>query len=322
MRSPARTVTLELLTEARPGGLWKKRFRTAWPHYRSWLEASEWSPAESATAARRRLALELPELLPTYEALCALAGDDEEAHRFLALYRPPPFLAGCSALATAAPEPLLVRNYDYRPDRWEGTVWRTNWRRPVLAAGDCLWGALDGINADGLAVALVFGGRRVVGDGFGIPLLVRFLLETCGSVADCRAAVPRLRSHMAYSLLVADPGGDRQVIHLAPDRAPRLDPRPYLSNFQGAPEWPEYARATRAVERFERLAALEATESGEQGLGAAFRLPPLASDDFEHSFGTLYTATYRPVTRSVHYQLPDESFEFEVGTGLPADKEN
>ena len=41
-----------------------------------------------------------------------------------------------------------------------------------------------------------------------------------------------------------------------------------------------------------------------------------------HSFGTLYTATYRPVTCSVHYQLPDESFEFEVGTGLPADKEN
>ena len=36
---------------------------------------------------------------------------------------------------------------------------------------DCLWGLLDGMNDDGLGVSLTFGGRRVLGDGFGIPIV-------------------------------------------------------------------------------------------------------------------------------------------------------
>ena len=41
---------------------------------------------------------------------------------------------------------------------------------------DCLWGLLDGINDAGLAVSLAFGGRATR-EGFGIPLVVRYLLE-------------------------------------------------------------------------------------------------------------------------------------------------
>lgn len=40
-----------------------------------------------------------------------------------------------------------------------------------------------------------------------------------------------------------------------------------------------------------------------------------------HSFGTLYTTVYRPQTRSVRYQLPGESFDFEVDNRLCTDKE-
>ena len=47
---------------------------------------------------------------------------------------------------------------------------------------DCLWGLLDGVNDAGLAVSLTFGGRRVLGDGFGIPIVIRYLLETCETV--------------------------------------------------------------------------------------------------------------------------------------------
>ena len=49
----------------------------------------------------------------------------------------------------------------------------------MLGMSDCLWGLLDGVNDAGLAVSLTFGGRRDVGDGFAIPLVVRYLLETC-----------------------------------------------------------------------------------------------------------------------------------------------
>ena len=57
---------------------------------------------------------------------------------------------------------------------------------------DCLWGLLDGMNDAGLAVSLTFGGRRVLGDGFGIPIVVRYLLETCDDVAEAREALARL----------------------------------------------------------------------------------------------------------------------------------
>ena len=57
---------------------------------------------------------------------------------------------------------------------------------------DCLWGLLDGMNDAGLAVSLTFGGRRALGDGFGIPLVVRYLLETCDDVAEARETLARL----------------------------------------------------------------------------------------------------------------------------------
>ena len=60
---------------------------------------------------------------------------------------------------------------------------------------DCLWGLLDGINDAGLAVSLTFGGRRDVGDGFAIPLVMRYLLETCDTVDEARAALERIPVH-------------------------------------------------------------------------------------------------------------------------------
>ena len=66
--------------------------------------------------------------------------------------------------------------------------------RRVIGTSDCLWGLLDGVNDAGLAVSLTFRGRRVLGDGFGIPIVVD-LLEVCETVTGpgrrsrvCRSA--------------------------------------------------------------------------------------------------------------------------------------
>ena len=69
---------------------------------------------------------------------------------------------------------------------------------------DCLWGLLDGMNDAGLAVSLTFGGRACVGDGFGIPLVVRYLLETCATVAEARAALDRVPVNLAHNLTLVD----------------------------------------------------------------------------------------------------------------------
>ena len=88
---------------------------------------------------------------------------------------------------------MLVRNYDYPASRLEGTIASTAWTGgAVIGMTDCLSGLLDGMNDAGLAVSLTFGGRRASGPGFGVPLVVRYLLETCETTAD-GARGPRAR---------------------------------------------------------------------------------------------------------------------------------
>jgi predicted choloylglycine hydrolase len=110
----------------------------------------------------------MPEIVPLYEALCEQAGGGDHRARFLSFYCPPPYLSGCSQAIWPGAEPVLVRNYDYSPGAFDALLLRTGWQgRAVMGVSDGLWGLVDGINDAGLAVSLTFGGRRVVGDGFG-----------------------------------------------------------------------------------------------------------------------------------------------------------
>lgn len=67
-----------------------------------------------ATVRRRvrgRRAPHLPELLPHYDQVCCLVGDDEMAHRILSHYRPGPSIHGCSQVVWLGEGgPALVRN--------------------------------------------------------------------------------------------------------------------------------------------------------------------------------------------------------------------
>ena len=69
-----------------------------------------------------------------------------DAGRLLSLWRPTPFVTGCSQIALVAPEPVLVRSYDYDPALFEGVVASTDYSgaRRVLGTSDCLWGCSTG----------------------------------------------------------------------------------------------------------------------------------------------------------------------------------
>src|SRR5947209_815148 len=140
----------------------------------------------------------------------------------LSVYTPPPYLAACSQGAWLREDgPMLVRNYDYSPSRFEGVIWSTRMlERRVIGMSDCLWGLLDGMNDAGLGVSLTFGGRRVLGDGFGIPIVVRYLLETCDDVAGARETLARLPYSLSHNLTLVDRRGGVLTAYLAPDRAP------------------------------------------------------------------------------------------------------
>jgi predicted choloylglycine hydrolase len=245
--------------------------------------------------------------MPVYERLVELAGGGDLAARMLSLYRPPPYLAACSqGVWTRDGWPLLVRNYDYAPSRFEGTIWSTRLlERRVIGMSDCLWGLLDGMNDAGLAVSLTFGGRRSLGDGFGVPIVMRYLLETCDDVDQAREALGRLPYSLSHNLTIADRDGSVLTAYVSPDREPIFRAFPAATNHQGIVEWPEQARATRTIEREGRIVDLlddEATTA--EGFADAFLRAPLFSTAYASGFGTLYTAVYRLTEGSMDLRWP------------------
>ena len=151
-----------------------------------------------------------------------LAGGGDLAARMLALYDPPPYLSGCSQGVLRQSSPVLVRNYDYAPDRLEGVILHTEWtQRRVIGMSDCLWGLLDGMNDAGLAVSLTYGGRRVLGHGFGIPLVLRYLLETCDNVREASQVLKRLPYQLSHTLTIGRLG--RRCGHRIPLTRSRRD---------------------------------------------------------------------------------------------------
>jgi predicted choloylglycine hydrolase len=303
--------TFRSVEELDLGPVWAGVFDTLWPHYREWFLRDGEAERPSYATSVRMLRAHLPELLPTYERLVDLAGGGDLAARMLSLYKPPPYLAACSqGVWTREGGPVLARNYDYAPSRFEGLIWSTDMVRPVIGTSDCLWGLLDGMNDAGLGVSLTFGGRRVLGDGFGIPLVVRYLLETCETVAHARETLARLPYSLAHNLTLVDRGGEILTAYLSPDREPIFRPFPAATNHQGIVEWPEQAKATRTIEREQTILRLLEDPTMDAGsFSDSFLRAPLFSTSYANGFGTLYTAEYRPTQRVARYRWPTRTWE-------------
>jgi len=190
--------------------------------------------------------------------------------------------------------------------KWEAVLLQTAWTRPVIASSDCMWGVLDGINDAGLVVSLAFGGRRVVGEGFGVPLVLRYVLELCDSAAEARAVLARVPVHMAYNVTLLDAAGHFTTALLAPDRAPVFASRAVATNHQqDRIEWPQYVHATGSLDR-EALLRRHVDDAAEDPATFVERFlrPPLHSTQYAKGFGTLYTAVYRPSQRAVELHWP------------------
>ena len=164
--------------------------------------------------AGERLAEHMPELVPTWRRLAEMV-DDEHAGAVLALWNPPAFLTGCSQAVVSGRSPALVRNYDWDYRLYDGVVMRTAYGgRRVLGMGDCLWGLLDGVNDAGIAVSLTFGGRPNVGTGFGIPIVLRYVLQASETIDAAVDALTRIPVHMSYNVTVLDAEGRHATVYV------------------------------------------------------------------------------------------------------------
>ena len=311
---------LHAVAEPQPGEPFQARFDALWPAYRAWYLRDGDAARPAYLACRHALELYMPELVPTWERLVALAGGGDLAARMLSLYDPPALVTGCSQAVRTHPEPVLVRNYDFDPVLLEGVITLTAYTgRRVLGMSDCLWGLLDGINDAGLAISLAFGGRRATAPGFAMPLIVRYLLELCATTQHAVAVLARLPVQASYNLTIVDREGDAVTAHVAPDRPARIGRALVATNHQHTVEWPEHAEAVRSEEREQRMLDLLDADLDEDDFVAAFLEPPLHSRAYDDGFGTLYTAVYRPTEGAVDYRWPDMTWRqsidaFDEGT--------
>jgi predicted choloylglycine hydrolase len=298
--------TFFAIREEQPGAQWKGLFDATWPAYRAWYLQGGEGARPSFQAAEARLRRHMPELVPTWERLVELANGDETAARMLTLWNPPAFLPACSQAVLPADPPLLVRNYDYHPDLCERVVYSSAFTgRRVLGMSDCLWGLLDGMNDAGLAMSLAFGGRPGAGDGFAIPLVVRYLLETAESVAEVGERLSGLPVGMAYNLTAVDRNGEAGTFFVAPgERAARMADAVATNHRGRTPEVPAHAERFRSVERQQRLLAVVADGTGPESFVDEFGSPPLYSTAYAEAFGTLYTAVYRPADGTADFVWP------------------
>ena len=221
----ATAVTFRSVVEERPGQRLRELFDLWWPAYRRWFLRDGEQERSSYAGCLRAVRTHVPELVSAYEGLVELVGGGDLEARFLSLWDPPPFLAACSLAAwTRDGNPSLLRSYDYAPALCETTLLTTTIStRRTMAMSDCLWGALDGVNEDGLAVALAFGGRRAVGRGFAVTLLLRYMLEQCADVPQALEAVAAVPVNLSYNIALVDASGQAALVRVAPDRAPIVE---------------------------------------------------------------------------------------------------
>lgn len=297
-----------------PGHALADEFAAAWPAYRRWFlhegEGARPTFAESYAA----LVQWMPELLPDFNAAVDMVGGGDLEARFLSHWCPPPLVSACSMAMPLSPSPSLVRNYDYPALLSDALALRTRFSgRAVIGMSDCTLGLMDGVNDAGVAIALAFGGRREVGEGFGIGLVVRYLLQVATSTAQAIAIVEHLPVQMSYNLAIVDAAGDYRVAMVGPDRPAETLAVASAANRQGYTAWPEHAAYCNTVEREEHLSALMAMP----GIDTAsvvdqFLQAPLHRPLTESTWGTLYTTVYDCARGQMTLAWPDERWEMSV----------
>ncbi|HEX6843641.1 MAG TPA: C45 family peptidase [Actinomycetota bacterium] len=317
------SATFRTIDEAEPGPKMAAIFAERASAYASWYlqDGDELRP--SAPEGFEALRVHMPELIPAYEAMVReVGGEDPVAARMFTMWRPPGAAIACSQAVLREGErgPRLVRNYDYPAELMDAVILRSRLRdRVVVGVTDAVWGLCDGLNDRGLAVSLTFGGRASLGDGFGVPLVVRYLLETCDTVSEARTVLARLPVAHTHNLTIVDAEGDVLTAYLNPDRPVSFRRLPLAVNHQWAVEsWDPFLAESTLQREWWLLRLLDDPDVDHERFLGAFLVPPLYSLAHDVGRGTVYTAAYDPREGDITYawptlQLPLRCDAFEEG---------
>ena len=299
----------QAVEETKPGAKWLAHYQAALPSYQRWFASEGEIHRPHLFECRQAMQEHMPEFVPFWEALVELTQASDDDARLLSFYCPTPHLAGCSQAVWSRYTPALIRNYDYSPEYCEGRILKTRWHdTAVIASTDCLWGLLDGMNEQGLSVSLAFGGKEATAPGFGISIILRYVLEFCSTVDEALKVLARVPANMAYNVTLLDAYGQVSTVQLDPFSSPRITNMPLAVNHQGDFTLNNYAMFSQSYERQQFLQArLFDPLSSLESFANAFEYSPLRTTNYRQGFGTLYTAIYNPQLRAMEYRWPNHT---------------
>ena len=154
---------------------------------------------------------------------------------------------------------------------------------------------------------------RITGDGFGIPIVLRYCLELCSSISEALELLKRIPVHMSYNITLLDADLNYATIYMVPDDENLITDYQVGTNHQGEITWSDYAIMTKTMERMSLLESciLSSSEST-QSIKQKFLPPPLFNNQYSKAFGTLYTASYSPLNKSVDLLWPGKQISLEL----------
>lgn len=293
------------------GAKWKGLFDIYWSGYKTWFLSQDTESSPDLKTSQAALKKYMPKMWSTYEHLCTLTNADPVVARFLTGFQPPAYVSACAQAVIKADEIQLVRNYDYHPDLLEGTILLSKWNtHKVMGTSDCLIGIIDGMNDAGLCISLTFGGRKEVGYGFGIPFILRYVLEFCKTTVQAVKELKKIPSHMSYNVTVVDKKGTSKTVMLAPDKKPLVTNDAFATNHQGEIDWHENAEFNQTMKRYNFIKNyLKPKNISANELAKAFLHYPLYNTKFTEGFGTLYTSVYQPENLIMKVLWPNVAIE-------------
>jgi predicted choloylglycine hydrolase len=160
-----------------------------------------------------------------------------------------------------------------------------------------------------LTAALTFGGCFDHGLGFAIPIIIRYVLETCATVEEAVDILRHIPSSGVHNVILLDRDGATAVVFLRPNAPASISREAMTTNHQETVPAGS-SIATSSAGRKARLGELQGRDP--DTVTSAFMRPPLYHQDFTNWFGTLYTVAYRPTDGVARYIWPGDAWEQSI----------
>jgi predicted choloylglycine hydrolase len=298
------TKLIQFVDEPGIGENWLSFYKHSIEEYKKWfLKEGEFNRPDYQTC-HMAIKKYMPEFEDFWLDIIKLTNATDLEARLLSFYNPAPYVSGCSQAVWSKPTPILVRNYDYGIELSETRILKSKWfNTAVIASTDCLWGVLDGINEHGLSLSLSFGGSSDRADGFGIPIILRYILEFSKTTNEAVEVLQRVPAHMAYNITIIDAEFNVKTVEITPGKINKVSHIPLAVNHQGDFVLNNYSIFSKSMERKKSLIdKLYNPWMTAEGFIDGFAYAPLFTDNYAEGFGTMYTAIYNPSLKAAEFR--------------------